>query len=230
MQRESEHLRLLTSSHGLDGYAVFDIGHQVESKIYPKIGLTNLSAKLVEQIVALEEQQNLSLFRMLATTSGPFRWLVGIDTVTGTRLGRTIADEALDGLLEPQDFVGGYCIAAQVPGKRRCAVVYFKKREKPKSRYPDLVLDTIELIDNELATSIADDDQDLPMLSASERNCLVWCACGKTSGEIGKILSLSEHTVNHYFSLAGQKLGTLNRVHTVSKAIQLGLIDLSELT
>ena len=230
MHGESENLRLLASSHELDGYAVFDIGRQIDGKIYPKIGLNNLGAQLEEQIVALSEQQNLSLFRMLSTTCLPFRWLVGIDTVTGTRLGRTIVDEALDGLLEPLDFAGGYCIAAQVPGKRRCVVVYFKKRQKPKSRYPDLVLDTIEVIGNELATSTIIDDLDLPSLSASERNCLVWCACGKTSGEIGSILSLSEHTVNHYFSLAGQKLGTQNRVHTVSRAIQLGLIDLSELT
>ena len=229
MHRESENLRLLTSTHGMDAYAVFDINHQIEGSIHPQIGAHNLPGELVDQIKSQEELFNLSIFRMLSETCRPFRWLVGIDTVTGTRLGRTIADETVDGFLEQQDFVGGYCVSAQVPGKRRGAVVFFKKREKPKSRYPDLAIDAVELFETELATEMAPGDEDQIPLSASERNCLVWCACGKTSGEIGTILSLSEHTVNHYFTLAGQKLGTNNRVHTVARAIKLGLIDLSEL-
>ena len=133
-------------------------------------------------------------------------------------------------LLKEQDFVGGYCVPAAVPGKRRGAVIYFKKRQKPKLRNPELMLDTVELFERELASNFAPEEVEVSPLSASERSCLVWCACGKTSGEIGKLLSLSEHTVNHYFSLAGQKLGTQNRIHTVAKAIRLGLIDLSELS
>jgi len=230
LQGESENLRLLASTHALDGYAVFDINHQIEKNVFPEIGSNNLPDELVDQMNSLGDLNNLSIFRMLSATCMPFRWLVGIDTVTGTRLGRTIVDEALDGMLEQQDFVGGYCISAQSPGKRRGAVVYFKKRQKPKTRYPDLAIDTLEVFESELATVVAQNDESVTPLSASERKCLVWCACGKTSNEIGTILSLSEHTVNHYFSLAGQKLGTNNRVHTVSKAIQLGLIDLSELS
>lgn len=67
-------------------------------------------------------------------------------------------------------------------------------------------------------------------LSANERNCLAWCACGKTSFEISKILSLSEHMVNHYFSIATAKLEALNRSHAVAKAIKSGLINLFEVT
>ena len=47
--------------------------------------------------------------------------------------------------------------------------------------------------------------------------------------EIGKILSLSEHTVNHYFTLSATKLGATNRTHAVAKAIKVGLIDLDEI-
>ena len=230
LQKDSENLRLLASTHDLDGYAVFDIEQLVEGSIYPKIGQNNLSESLIDRLQLTEELKNVSLFRMMAISCLPFRWLVGIDTVTGTRLGRTIADEAFDALLEDQDFAGGYCVPAAVPGKRRGAVIYFKKRQKPKLKSADLMLETIELFERELAADLAPEDEGYTALSRSERSCLVWGACGKTSGEIGKLLSLSEHTVNHYFSLAGQKLRTQNRVHTVSKAIQLGLIDLSELS
>ncbi len=229
MNEDSENLRLLTSTHLLDEYAVFDIDHQIADNLYPKLRFTSLTDDLIDRILALDGLNNVSIFRMLSTTGMPFRWLVGIDTVTETRLGRTIADEALDQLLEEQDFVGGYCIPAQMPGMRRGAVIFFKKRRKPKGRYPDLVLDTLELYERELAVTVLKENEGLMSLSASERRCLVWCACGKTSSEIGEILSLSEHTVNHYFSLAAQKLGTNNRIHTVTKAIQLGVIDRSEL-
>jgi len=66
-------------------------------------------------------------------------------------------------------------------------------------------------------------------LNFNERACLVWCACGKTSNEIAKILGLSEHTVNHYFILASQKLGATNRSQAVAKAIKQGLVSLDEI-
>lgn len=67
------------------------------------------------------------------------------------------------------------------------------------------------------------------LLSNSERNCLVWSACGKTSHEIALILSLSEHTVNHYFVVAAAKLQANNRAHAIAKAIKLGIISLDEI-
>ena len=67
------------------------------------------------------------------------------------------------------------------------------------------------------------------LLSRNERNCLVWGACGKTSSEIAIILSLSEHTVNHYFTIAATKLGANNRTHATAKAIQQGIIRFDEI-
>ena len=67
------------------------------------------------------------------------------------------------------------------------------------------------------------------VLSRNERYCLVWGACGKTSSEIATILSLSEHTVNHYFTIAANKLGATNRMHAMAKAIRMGLISFDEI-
>ncbi|MEZ2129392.1 MULTISPECIES: LuxR family transcriptional regulator [unclassified Sinorhizobium] len=61
-------------------------------------------------------------------------------------------------------------------------------------------------------------------LTDREIDCLNWTAAGKTSAEIADILSLSEHTVNHYLNRATKKLDTVNRTQAVAKALRIGLI------
>ncbi len=53
---------------------------------------------------------------------------------------------------------------------------------------------------------------------------LSWVAAGKSSWEIGRILSISEHTVNSHIERAVSKLGAANRPEAVAKAIMLDLI------
>lgn len=62
-------------------------------------------------------------------------------------------------------------------------------------------------------------------LTPRETEVLRWTAEGKTSGEIAIITSLSEHTVNHYVTLATQKLGCSNRTQAVVRAIRTGLFS-----
>ncbi len=63
------------------------------------------------------------------------------------------------------------------------------------------------------------------ILSARELEVLRWTAQGKTSIEIGQILSLSDHTVNAYMTNAIKKLDCVNRTQLVAKAIRLKLIN-----
>ncbi|WP_018689249.1 response regulator transcription factor [Ahrensia kielensis] len=65
------------------------------------------------------------------------------------------------------------------------------------------------------------------ILTESERNVLSWCANGKTSYEISKILDLSEHTVNHYLANVCRKLHATNRAQATAKAIKLGILPIS---
>lgn len=62
------------------------------------------------------------------------------------------------------------------------------------------------------------------LLSEREIDCLNWTSAGKTSAEIAEILSLSEHTVNHYLNRAARKLDSVNRTQAVAKALRMGLI------
>ena len=67
-------------------------------------------------------------------------------------------------------------------------------------------------------------DQGYSPLSARELEVVSWTAQGKTSVEIGQILSLSDHTVNAYLTNAIRKLDCVNRTQLVAKAIRLKLI------
>ncbi len=63
------------------------------------------------------------------------------------------------------------------------------------------------------------------ILSVRELEVLRWTAQGKTSIEIGQILSLSDHTINAYMTNAIKKLDCVNRTQLVAKAIRLKLIN-----
>jgi DNA-binding CsgD family transcriptional regulator len=62
-------------------------------------------------------------------------------------------------------------------------------------------------------------------LTDRERECVYWTAAGKSSGEVGIILGISENTVNHHMTSSAHKLGTVNKAHTVAKAIRHGLLS-----
>lgn len=61
-------------------------------------------------------------------------------------------------------------------------------------------------------------------LTKKELEVLKWSMLGKSSWEIGCILSSSERTVKFHFLNIYQKLNVSNRAHAIAQAIQLGLI------
>lgn len=62
-------------------------------------------------------------------------------------------------------------------------------------------------------------------LTTRERDCLKLAMLGKTSSEIGAILSLSEHTVSQYLTSATRKMNASNRTHAVALAAQSGYLS-----
>ncbi len=61
-------------------------------------------------------------------------------------------------------------------------------------------------------------------LSEREHDILTLVAQGKTNWEIGAILELSEYSVRDYLKHMSKRMQTGNRTHTVTRAMQLGLI------
>jgi DNA-binding CsgD family transcriptional regulator len=61
-------------------------------------------------------------------------------------------------------------------------------------------------------------------LSRRELEVLQWTMAGKTAWEVGRILCISEQTVTRHAVSAAQKLGCVNKVQAVAKALRLGLL------
>ncbi len=61
-------------------------------------------------------------------------------------------------------------------------------------------------------------------LTEREKQCLLWCAEGKTTWETARILGISERTVLYHIRNASEKLNVTNRSHAIARAIAMGLI------
>jgi len=62
-------------------------------------------------------------------------------------------------------------------------------------------------------------------LSPREKEVLQWSAYGKSAWETGKILSISEHTVNTHLKNVVKKLKVTSKTAATAKALKYGLID-----
>lgn len=65
-----------------------------------------------------------------------------------------------------------------------------------------------------------------PKLSAKEQEILKWCAKGKSSWEIGRILNCTEAGVNYHFCSIRRKFGVSSRWLALVKAIEMGVLHL----
>ncbi|HKS12376.1 MAG TPA: helix-turn-helix domain-containing protein [Pseudomonas sp.] len=62
-------------------------------------------------------------------------------------------------------------------------------------------------------------------LTSREQQVLLWCAYGKTSWEIGQILSCKESTVNFHIGNILRKFAVPTRIAAVIKAVRYGMLD-----
>jgi len=72
---------------------------------------------------------------------------------------------------------------------------------------------------------IQKDEATQARITKREREILQWAAAGKTEWEIGKILNISEHTVDKFFRTARVKLRAANRTQAVAEAFRRNIIS-----
>ena len=72
-----------------------------------------------------------------------------------------------------------------------------------------------------------DEDETLPLLTSRQRQVLSWVRDGKTYAEIGAIMGLSPKTVEYHMISSMNKLGTCDKLQSVVKALNLGIIPFS---
>ena len=63
------------------------------------------------------------------------------------------------------------------------------------------------------------------LLSPREQECLEWVSRGKSSADIGTILSLSPRTVDSYLEKVCSKFRVRTRIEAVAAAVRQGIID-----
>lgn len=69
-------------------------------------------------------------------------------------------------------------------------------------------------------------EEEAPLLTQRELECLKWVAVGKTAWETARIMCCSERTINFHVANVNAKLGVVNRRHAATRALTLGLISL----
>ncbi|WP_394688334.1 LuxR C-terminal-related transcriptional regulator [Hoeflea sp.] len=107
-------------------------------------------------------------------------------------------------------------------GQRFAVSFIGDRRPMSAEELPSLAMFATLLIE-QISQITASEGTTKTVLNARETEVLQWTAEGKTSAEIARITGLSEHTVNHYATIATQKLGCSNRTQAVVQAIRLGL-------
>jgi DNA-binding CsgD family transcriptional regulator len=63
------------------------------------------------------------------------------------------------------------------------------------------------------------------VLTPREREVIAWASQGKSAGEIGEILKITQRTAEEHLATAARKLGAVNRTHAVAIAIRHKLIN-----
>lgn len=93
------------------------------------------------------------------------------------------------------------------------------------SRFRDLIVEIAQIVHTIAITEVFG-DQEVPNLSAREREVLIWTARGKDYKAIAIILNLSHHTVKAYMKSIRHKLNSTTMTQCVAKAIAARLIDI----
>ena len=68
-------------------------------------------------------------------------------------------------------------------------------------------------------------DGGIPSLTRRERECLGWCAEGKSYWETAVILGISERTVSFHMEAMRTKLNAGSNAHAVAIAVRAGLLE-----
>lgn len=213
-------LRTVSSSFNFTFFAVFNIPAANDHKLEPLIVLTDAPIHFIRAYDRLDVMVNSPNFAAIRRSIAPFVW--DLDTIN--------ADWPRAEYEKFRLFLAENCItsAAVLPVHRvdgeRAAVMLLGDRDKlTLEELSELNLFIIHAYDlyNKLTNKKLGDEK---LLTTRESEVLQWAANGKTSGEIGSILSISDHTVNSYMNAAMRKLDCVNRTQLVAKALRLHLI------
>jgi len=157
----------------------------------------------------------------LLTSTRPFKYADSYANLTK-------AQSAFVRDAETYNMNDGFIIPIHMRGRAPGSVAFASQTPFSLGETVELVLEMLSRvvfrhIEN---LSVTPREVDPVTVSDREKQILVLVAQGKTNWEVGQIIELSEFSVRDYMKDLSQRLNTNNRTHTVTRALQLGLITI----
>ena len=214
-----KYLRNLGNENGLEKFQVMSVARESE-RLTDLSLVNNWDAELLQVYDGEKLVTRSPIVQHLKSSVRPLEFCLSELPQDRSEKERTLTVTLFNDFNMPY----GICLPVHDSKGNRGGVTFSAPRaDFDKAGTFDLHLICTYAFDKLSSTSMDEETQRNP-LSGRERDCLLWTAAGKTSSEIGTILDISDHTVNHYLTSAGKKLDAVNRVQAVAKAIRLGLI------
>ncbi len=206
---------------GFKGFLVLRLPLETSLLLSENAVISNLPAEFMNEFDRLGLMRGCGFFLKLRQSTVPVAF--DFASVAEDRPAELV--ESARHLFAQFNYAQGFCMPVHDATGQRNAILFVGERSA--MTYNEIVELTIiclhafqKLMDVSVAAA-----KDVQVLTARELDCLRWTAAGKTSSDIAAILSLSEHTVNHYLNRAAKKLDTVNRTQAVAKALRRGLIS-----
>lgn len=213
-------LRQKTNDYGMESFSVFGLPSQT-NQLCETLVINNWNPGFVQAYDEYKLAERSCVWEKLRNSTVPFYW--DIETLSEARP----KDEAkiTNELFNDYDMTEGIFIPIHHCYSEPLAVCFTYNKKSPElSQIAELQFLASHL-GAILHPKVIAQGEANPCLSPREKECLKWTADGKTSTEIGRILSISEHTVNHHLYGGMQKLDATNRIHAVAIAFRAGLLN-----
>jgi LuxR family quorum sensing-dependent transcriptional regulator len=152
-----------------------------------------------------------------------FVWSDHLKTMNVSRQGMTFMREAMD-----FGFIDGFSVPIHsIMGFR--AIVTYASDRVDLSNEARSALHMVSIYAHNKIKELKSGGKELLFerstnLTPREKECISWCAEGKTAWEISTILGISERTVTHILENAQKKMNTTNRTQLVAETLRAGLI------
>ncbi|MEX3012029.1 autoinducer binding domain-containing protein [Hoeflea sp. TYP-13] len=213
-------LRKTTERYGLRYFSVLALPGDMMGSFNNHSIINNWPPEMIKAYDRLDLINISPVISALKSKTTPVVW--HIDDVLTAKISETLAS-VRDPFYE-KGFVRGVNFPVHDSRSLRGSVGFAGDREPLEhTELLELSMLSIHIFDR-LSNITFHSEREAPPLSDRELECLRWTAAGKTSSEISTILSLSEHTVNHYLISATKKLDAVNRTQAVAKSIRKGWI------
>ena len=211
----------IADAYGYRHYAVFSIPSADDARTEMKLLFGNWEQAFLKAYEKLGLMRFTPVIRALKAGPTPFPW--DVEMLHGAEEPGHANPPAR--LLNDHGYLGGIYVPVHGLTSFHGAIALAGLRtEISADEAGDLQLAAF-VIFGILAACRFDDNRKSNPLSGRERDCLKLAMIGKTSSEIGTILSLSEYTVSQYLSSATRKVNASNRTHAVAIAAQMGYLS-----